>query len=56
MPKQTYEQWMEKADDIVWNKMGCSIYDLPDFCSRDMYDDGDSPARAAGKAIRSAQE
>lgn len=50
--KRTFAQWMKAVDDIVWRKVGCSVHDLADFMFRDAYDDGATPAQAAGDVIR----
>ena len=48
----TYEQWMKQVDAHVWARLGCSVHDLCDFMSRDMYDDGASPEEAALEAMQ----
>ena len=47
-----YAAWMQRVDDLVWQIMGCSFYDLPDCCIRDWYEDGLSIHQAAARAIR----
>jgi len=39
----TFEQWLHEANLICWSWYGMSLYDLPDMCFRDAYDDGFSP-------------
>lgn len=34
----SYERWMQLLDDGVWERLGCSLYDLPDMATRDWYD------------------
>ena len=50
----TWHQWMDKVDAIIWKRLGCGAMDLDDFCYRDWYDSGASPAEAARAAIRNA--
>jgi len=45
--KLSYEAWMRDVDDAVTANAGVSVHDLPDFPSRDYYDDGISPREAA---------
>lgn len=52
--KMTFMEWMGKVDNIVWEKMGCSVRDLPDCMFLDWYDDGVIPAYAARWAIEAA--
>lgn len=42
-----FEQWEAVVDEEVQDKLGVSMYDLPDSLTRDMYDDGLSPMEAA---------
>jgi len=46
-----FEQWMNKVDTIVWQTVGCSVYDLPDCLYRVWYDDEMSASEAAKRAI-----
>jgi hypothetical protein len=39
----TYNEWMKKVNALAWNTFGCSIHDLPDFPSRDLFEDGYTP-------------
>ena len=39
----SFEQWMKDLDRICWSNYGLSIYDLPDMCFRDAYDNGQTP-------------
>lgn len=51
----TYEQWMVEVDSAVGAMaFGLSVYDLPDFLSRDMFDDGATPEEAAQEALEGA--
>ncbi len=49
----SFETWMTKVDRLVETMIGVSVHDLSDFCSRDMYDAGDTPIEAAKEAVRS---
>lgn len=53
---KSFDQWMAEIDQYVTRRVGCSVYDLPDCCYRDWYDDGDSARTAAAAAIRAARE
>lgn len=50
----TYREWMRKLDNIINSQVGISIYDLPDFCSRDLFDSGCSPEEGAEEALVNA--
>ena len=54
--KLSFEEWLKEVDEILWSKVGLSKDDLPDCSYRDWYDEGMSPVRAAGKAVRNATE
>ena len=55
--KQTFEEWMKIVDSIIARKCdGMTSDDLPDFCYRDMFDDGCLPTQAARRAIAQANE
>jgi len=43
----TYEQWMQAVNVIVTAECGLSVDCLPDWLSRDAYDDGLSPKEGA---------
>ena len=49
-----YENWMRLVDEEVWSIAGCSVYDLPDFCSRDMFESGVSAEEAAREVLEEA--
>lgn len=51
-----FEIWMKKVDQACEARFGISIHDLPDFCFRDAFDDGETPARVALEAIRNARD
>jgi hypothetical protein len=53
---KTFEQWMTAVDAAVERLCGLSASDLPDVCYRDWYEDGISPATAARRAVRNANE
>jgi hypothetical protein len=50
--EKTYKDWEKEVDNKVWEIMGCSVYDLPDCCFADWFEDGLSACQAAKKAIR----
>ena len=47
--------WMQAVDEFVWDRAGCSVYDLPDCLYRDWYDARIAPLKAALKAIKRAR-
>jgi hypothetical protein len=50
----TYEQWMAAVDAIVEDVCGLPMYWLPDWLSRDAYDDGASPQEGAELCLESS--
>ena len=54
--KLPFKLWMKKVDVYVSRKTGMSYRDLPDVPYRDWYEDGDSPQRAAARAVKMAME
>jgi hypothetical protein len=56
MSNLNFEQWMQKVDEYLSAKVGCTSGDLMDFCYMDAYDDGASPAQAARQAIKAERE
>lgn len=52
----TFQEWLKAVDAVLASRIGMSHDDLPDCCYRDWYDDGISPGRAAGRAMRAAAE
>lgn len=48
------EDWMKAVDSWAQAISGLSIYDLPDCCFADWYEDGMRAQTAARKAIRMA--
>ena len=48
----SFEQWKKAADEICWQKYGCSLDDLADCCYMDWYEDGVSPKVAVSRAIK----
>lgn len=42
----TYEDWYKELDALCWQKVGCSVDDLVDFNSFDLYESGFSPMEA----------
>lgn len=53
---RTFEQWMDLVDFNVQQRTGMSVYDLPDRCYRDWYDDGATPKQAASRAVKAAKD
>lgn len=51
MEKLTYEQWMKEVDKILLSKITLTTSDMPDFPSRDKYDDGVSPQEGAESCL-----
>lgn len=49
-----FERWMQRVDAIVVRAIGLSVYDLPDCCYRDWYEDRVRPVYAAQRALRRA--
>ena len=45
--QMTYEQWVAKVDQVLANRIGLSMDDLPDWLSRDAFEDGLSPEEGA---------
>ena len=43
----TYEQWVAKVDQVLASRIGLSMDDLPDWLSRDAFEDGLSPEEGA---------
>jgi hypothetical protein len=56
MAKKSYEDWFKLVDIEVQKKVGLSANDLPDWPSRDWYDEGKTPKGAASAAIKWAKE
>ena len=54
--KLTFEEWEKAVDEAVLERVGCGLHDLPDFCTRDWYDAGETPASTAKEAIRASRE
>lgn len=47
-----FRDYIDKCDRICNAKFGVSIHDLSDYCWRDAFDDGETPARAVRRAVR----
>ena len=45
--QMTYEQWVAKVDQVLASRIGLSMDDLPDWLSRDAFEDGLSPEEGA---------
>lgn len=43
----TYQEWMTAVETVVANAVGLSLDELPDWLSRDAYDEGLSPEEGA---------
>ena len=50
----TYEQWMKAVDHIVIRQCGIPMEFLPDWLSRDAYDDGCTPQEGAETCLQEA--
>ena len=50
---RSFEGWMRAVDKLVGYR-GLSVYDLPDCCYRDWYDNRLRPIRAANRALKNA--
>ena len=50
----SFDRWMKRVDDVVWNAAGVSVHDLPDCDFRTWYDERLRPIRAAARAVRRA--
>jgi len=48
---QLYRRWMKRVDAILVGHIGVSSSDLPDFPSRDLFEQGESPIEGAIAAI-----
>jgi len=46
-----YDAWMVAVDAEVYRRVGCSVYDLADAQTKDMYEDDMTPAQAAKRII-----
>lgn len=49
-----FAAWMDKIDACLIRKCGIGSADLPDFCYRDYFDDGESPSAVARMVLREA--
>lgn len=56
MKKRSFEEWKKQVDQAINQICGLSSDDLPDQPYRDWCEDGVSPATAARRAVRYAQE
>lgn len=50
----TYEEWMKSVDKIVERICGLDTGFLPDWLSRDAYEDGLTPQEGAEECLESA--
>ena len=51
----TYEEWMTAVDAIVTKTCGLDMGFLPDWLSRDAYEDGLTPAEGATMCLEEAE-
>ena len=49
-----FYRWMAAVDRHVWTLAGCSIYDLPDYDFRSMFDDDVVPAESVNRVLEEA--
>lgn len=54
--KLRFDQWMRAVDIACKRLAGVSVYDLPEICYADLYEDDVKPQAAARKAIRVARD
>ena len=52
----TFDEWMNQVNSVVLKKTGLFADDLPDYCYRDAYADGEAPGSTARAASRAAKE
>lgn len=52
----TFEQFMEKVNNILILECGWGIDDLPDYCYGDSYKANDTPAECARDVIKNAKD
>lgn len=55
VPPATLEDFMRRVDSLVTGALGLSIYDLPDRCYADYFEDGERPATVALRIVRSCR-
>ena len=46
--------WMAEIDRHVWALAGCSVYDLPDYSFRSMFEDEVTPGEAVNRVLEEA--
>lgn len=54
LAKLLFDEWMQKVNDICWERYGLSADDLPDVPYYDWYDEGVTPGGAATRAYKNA--
>ena len=52
--QMTYNQWVKEVDRLIIQQVGLSMHDLPDWLSRDAYEDNISPEEAAQMCLEEA--
>ena len=50
-----FTEWMRQVDKAIEKRTGMVSADIDDFCYRDCFDDGRTPASTASAAIRNAR-
>ena len=55
MTTDCLENWMGRVDQRVQVLCGLSVYDLPDCCYADWYEEGMTAAQAARAAVKNAK-
>ena len=56
MTIDSFDDWMAAVDQLVNERAGLSVHDLPDCPFRRWFDDGVSPSGAARQAIHNAHD
>jgi len=51
---QSYREWVKEVDKHLINRIGLHMSDLPDWLSRDAYEDGIDPEEAAEMCLEEA--
>ncbi|MFW7270273.1 hypothetical protein ACMAUO_20350 [Gluconacetobacter sp. Hr-1-5] len=46
-----FHGWMRAVDRAIWRRTGLGVFDLPDRCWRDAYEEQIPPAEAAQEAL-----
>lgn len=51
----TFNAWLKKIDDILWQRLGLTTADLPDCPYFEWFETHVTPRGAAARAIRAAK-